>query len=127
PADDDNSSNCQPISGATVCGRGGAVSNPPTERGCLTAYDDCAMKSNIDALMRNYTGAVPGAAVLLLHDGQPIVRAGYGLADVETDTPATPETNYRLASVTKQFTAASILLLAEDGRLALDDRVRKWL
>jgi CubicO group peptidase (beta-lactamase class C family) len=85
------------------------------------------MKSNVDALMRNYTGDVPGAAVLVLHDGQPIVRAGYGLADLETDAPTTPETNYRLASVTKQFTAASILLLAEDGRLELDDRVRKWL
>jgi CubicO group peptidase (beta-lactamase class C family) len=85
------------------------------------------MKPEVDALMSNYTGDVPGAAVLVLRDGQPIVRAGYGLADLETNTPATPETNYRLASVTKQFTAASILLLAEDGRLKLDDRVRKWL
>lgn len=93
----------------------------------FTRVGDCAMKPEVDALMRNYTGEVPGAAVLVLRDGQPIVRASYGLADLETDTPATPETNYRLASVTKQFTAASILLLAEYGRLKLDDRVRKWL
>ena len=46
---------------------------------------------------------------------------------MEMRTPATAATNYRLASVTKQFTAASILLLAEDGRLKLDDPVRKWL
>jgi CubicO group peptidase (beta-lactamase class C family) len=85
------------------------------------------MKPEVDALMRNYAGDVPGAAVLVLRDRQPVVRASYGLADLETDTPATPETNYRLASVTKQFTAASILLLAEDGRLKLDDRVHKWL
>ncbi|MCV7402171.1 beta-lactamase family protein [Mycobacterium fragae] len=85
------------------------------------------MKPEVDALMSNYTGDVPGAAVLVLRDGEPIVRAGYGLAELETNTPATPETNYRLASVTKQFTAASILLLAEDGRLSLDDRVREWL
>jgi len=85
------------------------------------------MKPEVDALMRNYAGDVPGAAVLVLRDGQPVVRASYGLADLETDTPATPETNYRLASVTKQFTAASILLLAEDGRLKLDDRGHKWL
>ncbi|WP_219068351.1 serine hydrolase domain-containing protein [Candidatus Mycobacterium methanotrophicum] len=85
------------------------------------------VKSKVDALMRNYAGDVPGGAVLVLRDGQPIVRAGYGLADLETGTPATPETNYRLASVTKQFTAASVLLLAEDGRLKLDDRVRTWL
>ncbi len=70
---------------------------------------------------------MPGAAVLVLRDGQPVVRAGYGLANLEARTPATPETNYRLASVTKQFTAASILLLAEDGRLTLDDPGNKWL
>ena len=87
----------------------------------------CAMKPEVDALMRNYAGDVPGAAVLVLRDGQAVVRASYGLADLETGTPTTPETNYRLASVTKQFTAASILLLAEDGRLTLDDRGRTWL
>jgi CubicO group peptidase (beta-lactamase class C family) len=85
------------------------------------------MKPQVDALMRNYAGDVPGASVLVLRDGQPVVRAGYGLADLETDTPATAETNYRLASVTKQFTAASILLLAEDSRLKLDDRGHTWL
>ena len=85
------------------------------------------MKPKVDALMRPYTGDVPGAAVLVLRDGRPVVRAGYGLADLETGTPATPETNYRLASVTKQFTAAGILLLAEDGRLTIDDRAHDWL
>jgi CubicO group peptidase (beta-lactamase class C family) len=87
----------------------------------------CAMKPEVDALMGSYAGEVPGAAVLVLRDGQPVVRASYGLADLETGTPAKPETNYRLASVTKQFTAASILLLAEDGRLTLDDRGHTWL
>jgi CubicO group peptidase (beta-lactamase class C family) len=77
--------------------------------------------------MHGYAGDVPGAAVLVLRDGQPVVRASYGLADLETGTPTTPATNYRLASMTKQFTAASILLLAEDGRLNLDDRVDNWL
>jgi len=85
------------------------------------------MKPKVDALMRTYTGDVPGAAVLVLRDGRPVVRAGYGLADLETGTPATPETNYRLASVTKQFTAAGILLLAEGGRLTIDDRAHDWL
>jgi CubicO group peptidase (beta-lactamase class C family) len=87
----------------------------------------CAMRPEVDVLMRNYAGDVPGAAVLVLRNGQPVVRSSYGLADLETGTPATPETNYRLASVTKQFTAACILLLAEDGRLTLDDRGHKWL
>jgi CubicO group peptidase (beta-lactamase class C family) len=87
----------------------------------------CAMKPEVDALMGSYAGEVPGAAVLVLRNGQPVVRSSYGLADLETGTPATPETNYRLASVTKQFTAASILLLAEDDRLTLHDRGHQWL
>jgi CubicO group peptidase (beta-lactamase class C family) len=65
--------------------------------------------------------------VLVLRDGAPALRRSYGLANLEERTPATPATNYRLASVTKQFTAAAVLLLAEDGRLSLDDPVRKWL
>jgi CubicO group peptidase (beta-lactamase class C family) len=93
----------------------------------FTRVGDCTMKPQIDALMRDYTGEAPGASVLVLRNGQPIVRAGYGLADLETHTPATAATNYRLASVTKQFTAASILLLAEEGKLKLSDPVRKWL
>jgi CubicO group peptidase (beta-lactamase class C family) len=93
----------------------------------FTRVGDCSMKPQVDALMRNYTGDVPGASVLVLRDGEPLVRASYGLADMEAHVPATATTNYRLASVSKQFTAASILLLAEDDRLELDDRVRKWL
>jgi CubicO group peptidase (beta-lactamase class C family) len=49
------------------------------------------------------------------------------MADLEHGIAATPATNYRLASMTKQFTAAAILLLAEDGRVSLDDPIRKWL
>ncbi len=85
------------------------------------------MKPEVDALMRNYTGNVPGASVLVLCDGQPVVWASYGLAELESGTPTTPETNYRLASMTKQFTAAAILLLAEDGRLNVAERVQDWL
>lgn len=83
--------------------------------------------SRIDALMRDYTGNVPGASVLVLRDGKPIVRRSYGLANLEDHIPATPATNYRLASMTKQFTAASILLLAEAGKLRLDESIRTWL
>jgi CubicO group peptidase (beta-lactamase class C family) len=81
----------------------------------------------IDALMKSYDGSVPGASLLVVRDGKPIVHRSYGLADVESGVAATPATNFRLASVTKQFTAAAILLLSQDGSLRLDDRVRKWL
>jgi CubicO group peptidase (beta-lactamase class C family) len=93
--------------------------------GCATGAGP--MTSSVDALMRDYTGQVPGAAVLVLRDGKPLLRRGYGLADLETGTPVAPDTNFRLASVTKQFTAAAILLLAQDGKLSLDDPVRTWL
>ncbi|MFT4256155.1 MAG: serine hydrolase domain-containing protein [Pseudoxanthomonas sp.] len=81
----------------------------------------------IDQLMQRYDGHVPGASLLVLKDGQPIVRQAWGYADLQNDVRATPQTNYRLASVSKQFTAAAILLLAEDGKLSLDDPARQWL
>lgn len=93
--------------------------------GCATGGAD--LTRAVDALMREYDGAVAGASVLVVKDGRVVVRRAYGLADVQNGTPATPATNYRLASVTKQFTAAAILELASDGKLRLDDRVRRWL
>ena len=83
--------------------------------------------TEIDGLMGRYTGDVPGASLLVTRDGKAIVRRGYGYADLEARVQAGPETNYRLASMTKQFTAACILLLKQDGKLRLEDRVRKWL
>jgi CubicO group peptidase (beta-lactamase class C family) len=80
-----------------------------------------------DTLMARYAGNVPGASLLVLKDGEPLVRRAYGQANLETAQAATPASNYRLASVSKQFTAAAILLLAEDGKLMLDDPVRHWL
>src|SRR6266568_230861 len=78
--------------------------------------------SRVDALMRDYSGNVPGASVLVVHDGEIAFRKSYGMANLE-HTAATPDTNYRLASVTKQFTAASILLLG----IPLDDPITKYL
>ncbi len=86
-----------------------------------------AREAAIDRLMRPYDGDVPGASLLVLKDGQAVVRRGYGRSDLERQVEAGPSTNYRLASVTKQFTAAAVLLLVQDGRLAIDDPVRKWL
>jgi CubicO group peptidase (beta-lactamase class C family) len=83
--------------------------------------------SQVDGLMADYHGTVPGACVLVVLDGNTIVHAAYGQADLEERIATTPGTNFRLASVTKQFTAAAVLLLLEDGRLGLDDCVREWL
>ena len=77
--------------------------------------------------MHRYEGTVPGASLLVVRDGEPIVRRSWGLADVEAGVSAAPATNYRLASVTKQFTAAAILLLAQDNKLFLSDHASKYL
>ncbi|MEF9977770.1 MAG: serine hydrolase domain-containing protein [Thermomonas sp.] len=81
----------------------------------------------IERLMQRYEGDVPGASLLVLHDGEARVNRGYGRSDLEHGIEAGPATNYRLASVSKQFTAAAILLLAQDGTLSIDDRARRWL
>src|SRR5690242_13832698 len=84
-------------------------------------------QAHIDTLMSRYAGDVPGASLLVVKDGKPIIERGYGYANLEQHTKAGPETDYRLASVTKQFTAASILLLKQDGKLKLSDPIRKYL
>lgn len=91
----------------------------------------CAAAPSRDAAlnvsMKRYDGDGPGASLLVIRDGVPIVRRGYGFADLEHRVAASPQTNYRLASVSKQFTATAILLLAQDGKLSLDDPARRWL
>jgi len=75
----------------------------------------------IDALFQEYDhDNCPGAVVAVWQQGQPIFEKCYGLADLERQVPVTRETSFRLASVTKQFTAAAILILVDRGELALD-------
>ena len=93
----------------------------------ITRPDATMLQAKIDRLMQRYEGEVPGASLLVMHNGDAVVRRGYGRADMEQGVEAGPRTNYRLASVTKQFTAASILLLAQDGTLSIDDPISKWL
>jgi len=81
----------------------------------------------IDSLMHDYGGEVPGASVLVVRDRKVVFRKSYGLANIEDRIAATPDTNYRLASVTTQFTAAAILMLAERGKLTLDDPITRYL
>jgi CubicO group peptidase (beta-lactamase class C family) len=65
--------------------------------------------------------------VLVVQDGRPVLRKGYGLAEVELSVPIRPDMVFRVGSVTKQFTAACILRLVEEGRLALSDDLTKYL
>ncbi len=76
----------------------------------------------IDSLFTDYAKpGTPGAAILVALDGKMLVNRGVGLADIAKGTPVTTRTNFRLASVTKQFTAAAAMLLVKDGKLRLDE------
>ncbi len=68
----------------------------------------------------------PGLAVAVFQDGKFAYEGAFGLADVETGSKNGVETNFRLASVSKQFTAAGVLILAERGKLSLNDRLSKF-
>lgn len=69
---------------------------------------------------------IPGVSIVVRRDGKVIKSQGYGFANLEHQVPATADTIYQSGSMGKQFTAAGILLLAEDGKLSLDDRLAKF-
>jgi len=70
---------------------------------------------------------VPGIAICVRRGGKTIFEGGYGAANIEAGTPMRPDTVCRVGSVTKQFTAAAVLLLAQDGKLRLDDPLSRFL
>ena len=69
----------------------------------------------------------PGCSVGISRDGLTVHERGYGMANLELDVPITPASAFEAASISKQFTAMSIMLLAQRGRLSLEDQVRKYL
>lgn len=69
----------------------------------------------------------PGATLAIVKDGQVLYRKGYGMANLEYAIPNTPSTVFHIASISKQFTAFAILLLERDGRVSMDDDIRKYI
>lgn len=70
---------------------------------------------------------IPGVAVAVIRDGKVTKAAGYGLANVELNVPASPQTVFQIQSITKTFTSTAILMLMEEGKLDLEDPVGKHL
>ena len=96
------------------------------------AVSPCAIAQDVarmDQVARSYSEAAKTfmGAVLVAQDGKVLLSRGYGHANLEWNIPNTPAIKFRLGSVTKQFTAAAILLLEERGRLSIDDPVKKHL
>ena len=78
--------------------------------------------TSIDSLLNNYQDdGTPGASLMIIKNGKPVYTKSYGYADLENNIPVEPATNFRLASVTKQFTATGILQLLQKERLHLDE------
>src|ERR1041385_2558860 len=92
-----------------------------------TAAPD-SLEAKVDKLFAEWdkTGT-PGAAVSVVKNGTVLYQHGYGTANLEYDIPITPATIFHVASVSKQFTAFAIALLASQGKLSYDDDIRKYL
>ena len=82
----------------------------------------------IDALFARWNKpGSPGCALAVIKDGEVIFKRGYGIANLDYDIPISSRTVFNIASVSKQFTAISVALLARQGKVSLDDDIRKYL
>jgi CubicO group peptidase (beta-lactamase class C family) len=92
----------------------------------LSAQDDPAAR--IDDIFKPWNKpGTPGAAVAVIRDGKLVFQKGYGIANLEYDVPISPGTIFHVASVSKQFTAMALVLLEQEGKLSLEDDIRKYL
>ena len=91
------------------------------------AQTNTSIEKQIDSLFSKYNSITPGVAISVVRDGKVILSKGYGMATLEYDIPITPTTVFHVASVSKQFTAFAIYLLEQQGKIALDDDIRKYL
>lgn len=87
---------------------------------CSTEKSIETKRAEVDEIFAGYQHNMPGAAVMVIEQGNVLMQAGYGLARVADQSPVTAQSNFRLASITKQFTAMSILQLIDMGQLTLD-------
>lgn len=90
--------------------------------------DPPSLEQSLDAMIASrFRPELPGVAALVLKDGKPVLRKGYGMANVELGVPVRPEHVFRIGSTTKLFTATAIMLLVDEGKIALDAPVSRYL
>src|SRR5579883_3331530 len=84
--------------------------------------------ARVDALVGEQLGLqrIPGVSLAVLRDGKLVKAKGYGLSNIELNVPVTPETIMQTGSVGKQFTATAVMMLVEEGKVGLDDKLSKY-
>src|SRR5262249_29473061 len=87
-------------------------------------FDVATIDAYVKAQVRQQ--GFPGISLAIVRDGKLVLAKGYGHRSIEDQAPVEPDTMFAIGSVTKQFACAAILLLAEDGRLSVDDKVGKY-
>jgi len=101
---------------------------PPPVWSQTAATPAARPSEQVDRLFaRMDTTISPGCAVAAMKDGKILYERGYGMADLDHNVPITPDTVFHVASMSKQFTAAAIVMLAQEGKLSLDDEVPKYV
>lgn len=104
-----------------------SANETPHNSGPFSPAGKLSKSERVDALFRKLVkGEAPGAAVIVIQDGKAVLEKGYGLANLETRKPITPDTAFLLASVTKQFTAMAIMILADRRELNYEDPLGKF-
>src|SRR5580698_5531047 len=94
---------------------------------CVQGQPAKSKQADVDRIFAAFNTHTPGCAVGVAHHGSVVLQAGYGMADLERSVPITPGTIFESGSLAKQFTAAALLLLAQQGKISLDDPMRKYL
>jgi len=100
----------------------------PAGRGAATSPERAALIARIDSIVNVpiASGKIAGASVAVVKGQDTILIKGYGKADLEFDVPTPQDAIYEIGSVTKQFTAAAVMLLVEQGKVSLDDDITKY-
>src|SRR5512133_1063932 len=99
---------------------------------CLLAFAALASAQNaedkVDAYIHSAIAKrqIPGLALLVVRDGKIVKQQGYGFSNVELQVPVKPETIFQSGSMGKQFTATAVMMLVEEGKLSLDDKITKF-
>lgn len=119
------------LSLAVLSACGGDQSSPISVQVQATAAApiSAAQLAEIDAYVQAQMASqhIPGLTLVVSLNGQPALEKGYGVGNIAAAAPATPATVFRIGSITKQFTATAIMLLVQDGRISLDDKVSRYL